>query len=101
MTDNFDLLYDYHLQHEAPVDIYQMTTDPDKSPNKPDKLEIEFKKGNTHLITIFPCNITHFKWHKIFSVMIKGNVCINDAQTFLKIFLFIVNKPLDFMQGVW
>eukprot|EP00057_Strongylocentrotus_purpuratus_P025310 XP_011679784.1 PREDICTED: uncharacterized protein LOC584034 [Strongylocentrotus purpuratus] len=39
-------------KHEAPVDIYQMTTDPDKSPSKPDKLEIEFKKG-------IPVSVTH------------------------------------------
>ncbi|XP_002740001.1 argininosuccinate synthase-like [Saccoglossus kowalevskii] len=32
-------------KHEGPDDLYQMTTDPRKSPNEPDVLEIEFKNG--------------------------------------------------------
>ncbi|KAI0213355.1 Argininosuccinate synthase [Lamellibrachia satsuma] len=30
---------------EGPADLYQMTTDPSKAPNQPEKLEIEFKNG--------------------------------------------------------
>ena len=31
--------------HEGPEDLYQMTKDPRKSPDEPDKLEITFRKG--------------------------------------------------------
>uniref|UniRef100_A0A4W3IW88 Argininosuccinate synthase n=1 Tax=Callorhinchus milii TaxID=7868 RepID=A0A4W3IW88_CALMI len=32
-------------KNQAPAGMYQMTTDPDKAPNTPDTLEIEFKNG--------------------------------------------------------
>ncbi|CAL1547410.1 unnamed protein product, partial [Lymnaea stagnalis] len=31
--------------HQAPEGLYQMTTDPEKAPDKPDIIEIEFKQG--------------------------------------------------------
>jgi len=32
---------------EAPKDMYQMTTDPQKAPDEPDVLVLDFKKGTT------------------------------------------------------
>uniref|UniRef100_A0A4W3J6J5 Argininosuccinate synthase n=1 Tax=Callorhinchus milii TaxID=7868 RepID=A0A4W3J6J5_CALMI len=35
----------WSMDNQAPAGMYQMTTDPDKAPNTPDTLEIEFKNG--------------------------------------------------------
>lgn len=56
LTDIF--CYDYSYESgvlenpntEAPKDMYQMTTDPEKSPDETDVLSIDFENGKFHLI---------------------------------------------------
>jgi len=40
--------------HEAPDDIYEMTTNPEKQPNEPDVIEIFFERG-------MPCKVVNLK----------------------------------------
>ena len=37
---------------EAPDDLYQMTTDPRKAPEAPERLQIRFKEGETNMLNI-------------------------------------------------
>lgn len=36
-------------KNKAPDTLYEMTTDPEKAPDKPEKLEIEFRTGQQSL----------------------------------------------------
>lgn len=56
---------------EAPEDIYQMTTDPAKSPEKPSTIEIDFKNGLPVTTRDLDNGTTHNKPFEMFSYLNK------------------------------
>ncbi|XP_059150983.1 argininosuccinate synthase-like isoform X4 [Physella acuta] len=57
--------------HHAPDDLFQMTTDPEKAPDKADVIEIEFKKGVPVCVTNSAESVKHTEPLDIFVYLNK------------------------------